>query len=328
MKVLFWGTPKYSLESLNGIIASSHEIVGAVTQPDRRRNRGKNLTYSPIKERCLELGIPIFTPNKIRENSHIKDNILALEADIYVVVAFGQILPPDILKKPIYGCWNSHASLLPKWRGAAPIQRSLLSGDNKTAVGIMFMEEGLDTGPLLMQEEIIISEFDNLYTLSERLSKLSARLLVKTLDLISNKNNIQLTPQNKLKYNTSYAKMITKEEYLIDWNNDSEYINRKIRALYPNTYSYWKGKRIKFIETLTINQLSEERLNEFSVINKLNEPNDPGTIIAILSDFAICISTSDKPLFLITAKLEGKSNSSHKSLIQQMKPFIGDQFRL
>ena len=331
MKVVFWGTPSYALESLNAIHNSEHKIIGVVSQPDKRRNRGKSLSFSPIKQRSIELDIPVFTPNNLKEESKIKDDILNLEADIYIVVAFGQILPLEILQRPVYGSWNSHASLLPRWRGAAPIQRSLMAGDIKTGIGIMFMEEGLDTGAILMQEQILIDQYDNYEVLSNKLSKLSAKLLLQTLSKLStlgrnNLSQLHLHSQDLLDEEISYAKMISKKEYLINWNNTEVEINRRVRGLYPYAYTYWKGKRLKVIECLTIDQIKYELLanNDINLTDIKNKI--PGKVIGILSNYGILILTSDNPILITKAQLEGKKINSGNSLIQQLDASIGDSF--
>jgi len=150
LRILFWGTPAYAVPTLTALVEAGHCIVGVVTQPDKRRGRGKQLMPSPVKARALELNLPVFTPERIKSDQACKDQLAALAADASVVVAFGQILPKDVLEQPPLGCWNGHGSLLPRWRGAGPIQWSILEGDAETGVGVMAMEEGLDTGPVLI----------------------------------------------------------------------------------------------------------------------------------------------------------------------------------
>ena len=140
MKIVFWVTPAYAFSSLDTLVEAGHELVGVVTQPDSRRGRGKALVPSPVKARAIELGLPVFTPERIRKEPDCQQQLAALGADVYVVVAFGQILPKEILQQPPLGCWNGHGSLLPRWRGAGPIQWSLIEGDAETGVGIMAME--------------------------------------------------------------------------------------------------------------------------------------------------------------------------------------------
>ena len=166
MKIVFWGTPKYAAENLKTIVKAGYEVIAVVTQPDRKRGRGKNLSPSPVKEAAEELSIPVYATHSISKDQKTKELLLNLKADVYLVVAFGQILPKEILDQPNLGCWNSHASLLPAWRGAAPIQWSLINDEAKTGICIMSMEEGLDTGPVIEQESTVIKDSDNLETVS------------------------------------------------------------------------------------------------------------------------------------------------------------------
>ena len=183
MKIVFWGTPKYSAENLINIVNAGHNVIAVVTQPDRKRGRGKTLSPSPVKLAAIDLDIPVFTTQAISKDQTTKEILVDLKADVYIVVAFGQILPKEILDQPKLGCWNSHASLLPIWRGAAPIQWSIINGDAKTGICIMSMEEGLDTGPVIEQEETIINDSDNLEILTNRLCNLSSKLLIKSLEI-------------------------------------------------------------------------------------------------------------------------------------------------
>ena len=184
MKIVFWGTPKYAAENLINIFNAGYEVIAVVTQPDRKRGRGKKLSPSPVKEAAIDLSIPVYATNSISKDQKTKDKLFNLKADIYLVVAFGQILPKEILDQPKLGCWNSHASLLPVWRGAAPIQWSIINDDAKTGICIMSMEEGLDTGPVIEQETTVIDDSDNLEILTNRLSNISAKLLVSSLERI------------------------------------------------------------------------------------------------------------------------------------------------
>ena len=179
MRLLFWGTPAYAVQTLSALHDAGHSIVGVVTQPDRRRGRGKQLVPSPVKQRAVELGCPVFTPERIRDDSACQLQLAELNPDASIVVAFGQILPREILQQPPLGCWNGHGSLLPRWRGAGPIQWALLEGDVETGVGIMAMEEGLDTGPVLLERKLQIGLLENADQLGERLSRLTAELMVE-----------------------------------------------------------------------------------------------------------------------------------------------------
>ena len=202
MRVIFWGTPKYSLASLDIFIKSKHEVIAVVSQPDKKRSRGNKLISSPVKSFAEQKYIKIYTPEKIRGNIDFINELKSLYCDLFIVIAYGKILPKEILEIPKFGCWNAHASLLPRWRGAAPIQWSLMKGDEFTGVGIIKMNEGLDTGDLLLEEKIKIDNNDNLDTLTEKLSILSAKLFLNATSLIeeniNKKTNSKLTKQNTL----------------------------------------------------------------------------------------------------------------------------------
>ena len=170
MRVVFWGTPEYSLRSLEALINSEHEIVAVISQPDKKRSRGNKLIPSPIKEYALKHNIPVFTPQKIKGNIEFIKTIKSLSSDLFIVIAYGKILPKEVLEIPKLYAWNAHASLLPRWRGAAPIQWALLTGDKYTGVGIMKMEEGLDTGDLLIERNLKIDKEENLNSLTKKLS--------------------------------------------------------------------------------------------------------------------------------------------------------------
>jgi methionyl-tRNA formyltransferase len=185
VKILFWGTPAYAVPSLEALVAAGHTVVGVVTQPDRRRGRGAAAVPSAVKARALELGLPVITPTRIRREPDTQQQLATLGADLSVVVAFGQLLPPEVLQQPPLGCWNGHGSLLPRWRGAGPIQWCLIEGDTETGVGIMAMEAGLDTGPVLLEGRLPIGLLDNAHQLGAQLSALTASLLVQAMPLIA-----------------------------------------------------------------------------------------------------------------------------------------------
>ena len=322
MKVLFWGTPKYAADNLIKIVNAGYEVVAVVTQPDRKRGRGNKLTPSPVKQAGLDLGIPVFATQSIRKDQNIKDILLKLKADVYVVVAFGQILPIEILEQPKLGCWNSHASLLPAWRGAAPIQWSIINDDAKTGVCIMSMEKGLDTGPVIEQEETIINDSDNLEILTHRLCNLSSELLIKSLERIKqtkglNKlkrlEQLKAIEQSSLNGNPSYARQIKKEDYLLDWNQNARKIIKKIQGLYPNAYTIFNQKRIKIIEATTIS--NKAKLHEMQNIDsKSKREFIPGEVLSISRKNGITIMTNDYPIQIKQAQLEGKKPTDSYTL--------------
>ena len=334
MKIVFWGTPIYAAENLKNIVKAGYDVIGVVTQPDRRRSRGKKMSPSPVKQTAIDLGIPVFVTQSIRNDQITKDIIIGLNADVFVVVAFGQILPNELLDQPRLGCWNSHASLLPSWRGAAPIQWSIINDDAKTGVCIMSMEEGLDTGPVIDQEETIISDTDNLEILTNRLSDISSRLLVKSLERIKhskarNKYSIlkelNAINQSNLNGKPSYARQIKKDDYLIDWNQKSRKIIKKIQGLYPNSYTIFNGKRIKILKTTTIsnNDQLNDRKNQYneSIVDKM-----PGEIIKINKNDGIVIMSNDYPVQIKYAQLEGKKPTDGYTLSNQCNLSIDNIF--
>ncbi len=326
MRIIFWGTPEYSIASLDIFIKSKHEVIAVVSQPDKKRSRGNKLISSPVKSIAVQESLKIYTPEKIRGNIDFINELKSLSCDLFIVIAYGKILPKEILEIPKFGCWNAHASLLPRWRGAAPIQWSLIKGDKFTGVGIMKMNEGLDTGDILLEEKIKIDNNDNLNTLMEKLSTLSAKLFLNATSLIEekiNKNsNFQLTKQNNLGREITYARMIEKSDYKVVWSDEALKISQKTKALYPRANTTFRGKNLKIIKIKVLS--SDEIENEkYPLISNYSKP---GVILAVIENKGIIISTKTDPIILLEAKLEGKKISSKNQLIQQLKPTVGDDF--
>lgn len=246
MKIIFMGTPDFSVGTLEALVEAGHEVVLAVTQPDRPKGRGKELQLTPVKECALKHDIPVFQPKKVREADCIEE-LRKYNADIMVVVAFGQILPKEILEMTPYGCVNVHASLLPKYRGSAPIQWVIIDGEEVTGVTTMQMDEGIDTGDMLLKTEVAIDPKETGGSLFEKLSEAGAKLCVETLKALEEKK-IHPIPQGES--TTAYAKMIQKELGNIDWSKGSAEIERLIRGLspWPSAYTNWDGKVMKIWE--------------------------------------------------------------------------------
>ncbi len=326
MRIVFWGTPEYSIASLDIFIKSKHDVIAVVSQPDKKRSRGNKLISSPVKSIAAQKFIKTFTPEKIRGNIDFINELKSLSCDLFIVIAYGKILPKEILEIPKFGCWNAHASLLPRWRGAAPIQWSLIKGDQFTGVGIMKMNEGLDTGDIFLEEKIKIDNNDNLNTLSEKLSILSAKLFLNATSLIEeniNKNtNSQLTKQNTLGREITYARMIEKSDYKVIWSTEAFKISQKTKALYPRAYTTFRGKNLKIIKIKVLS--SDEIKNEKYLL--MSNYSKPGIILAVIENEGIIISTKTDPILLLEVKLEGKNISSKNQLIQQLKPTVGDYF--
>lgn len=244
MRVIYMGTPDFAVGALEEIIKAGHEVCAVVTQPDRKSGRGQELIFSPVKEAAIKHGIDVLQPAKARDEEFIKV-LEGYKADIFVVAAYGQILPKTILEMPKYGCLNIHASLLPKYRGAAPIQWSIIDGESKTGVTIMQMNEGLDTGDMIMSETVEITAEETGGSLHDKLSECGAKLVVKAMADIEN-GTATFTPQPEMSP-TAYAAMLNKNMGKIDWSKSATEIERLIRGLspWPSAFSYLNGKTLK-----------------------------------------------------------------------------------
>ena len=329
MKILFWGTPAYAVPSLEALVQAGHELVGVVTQPDRRRGRGSALVPSAVKARSLELApeVPVFTPVRIRKDLAMQAELAALGADISVVVAFGQLLPIEVLQQPPLGCWNGHGSLLPRWRGAGPIQWSLIEGDGQTGVGIMAMEAGLDTGPVLLERSLPIGLLDTAAQLSDRLSHLTAELLVEALPRIEAagpgpeaERLLRLNVRPQAESGITLARLLTKEDYCIDWNGRALAIHRRVMGLHPGAYCSWFGKRLKLLATEPlVLRLADQLSPDAAELSRRSWPDaEPGSVLEKVRDVGLVIATSGCPLLLRAAQLEGKAASNGNALIQQL----------
>ncbi len=244
MNILFMGTPDFAKESLEAIYNAKYNIIGVVTNPDKPKGRGMKMLASPVKEFALEKNIPVFQPLKVRKNTEFIEEIKELKPDVMCVVAYGKILPKEILDIPQFGCINVHGSLLPKYRGAAPIQWAVINGDKETGITTMYMDVGMDTGDMILKEKVSIGENETTGELWDRLSKIGGELLVKTLKLIEAGN----APRTKQGEDYTIAPMLDKEMSKIDWENKTaEQIKNLIRGLNPimGAYTFVNGKKLK-----------------------------------------------------------------------------------
>ncbi len=241
-RVVFMGSPEFALPTLRTLV-SRYQVVGVVTQPDRPAGRGRALTPPPVKALALELDLPVIQPRRLREPEAM-EQLRRWSPELIVVAAFGQILRPAVLDLPRSGCINVHASLLPRWRGAAPIQSAILNGEHETGVTIMKMDPGVDTGPILSQRSLPILPNDTAGTLSARLSTLGAELLIETMPAYLD-GSLLPTPQPAS--GDTYAPMLKKEDGLLDFNQPAEHLERRVRAFnpWPGAYTLWKGEILK-----------------------------------------------------------------------------------
>lgn len=245
MKIVFMGTPDFAKDSLEAVYNAGYEILGVVTNPDKKKGRGMKMTFSPVKEFATKNNLKIYQPQKVRGNAEFIEEIKNLNPDVICVVAYGKILPKEILNIPKYGAVNVHGSLLPAYRGAAPIQWAVLNGDKKTGITTMYMDVGMDTGDMILKEEVEIGEDETTGELWERLSKIGGKLLVETLKQIENGT----APREKQGENFTMAPMLDKTIAKIDWDNKTAIeIKNLVRGLNPimGAYTFLNGKKIKF----------------------------------------------------------------------------------
>ncbi len=282
------GTPEFAVTVLEGLLNTKHEVGLVATQPDKAKNRGKKIQYTPVKEKALEHNIKVLQPEKVRGNEEFLEELKDYRPDIIVVAAYGQILPKEVLELPKYGCVNVHASLLPRLRGAAPIQRAIIEGDEETGVTIMQMSEGLDTGDMLAKESIKIGTM-NYSMLHDALAEIGARLMVHTLDLIE-EGKISPEPQDDSK--SSYAEMVFKQEGKIDFTRQPEAVERLIRGFDP-----WPGAFCEY-EDMVMKLWKAQPLCE-------NTGKEPGTIIEV-SARGIKIACGDGALLVSEIQIPGK----------------------
>lgn len=285
MRVVFMGTPDFSVPALERI-ASEHEVVAVVTQKDKPKGRGQSVSYTPVKESALKLNIPVLQPDKVKEESFVEE-LRALNPDVIVVIAFGQILSKEILDMPELGCVNVHASLLPKYRGAAPIQWAVIDGEEKSGVCTMKMDEGLDTGDIIDVEEVELDPKETGGSLFDKLATLGGELILKTLQNLEF-GNAQFVKQDDSK--STYAKKMTKDLGHIDFTKDAESIERLIRGLnpWPSAFTYLDGKVMKIWDA-----------------DVVDESGEPGTVTSEDKD-SFVIATGDKALKVNELQLEGK----------------------
>ncbi len=304
MRIIYMGTPDFAVDTLKCLADSRHEVVAVFTQPDKPQGRKQVLSAPPVKQTALELGIPVYQPEKLREKS-VVDKIIDLKPDIIVVAAYGQILSREVLDAPKYGCINVHASLLPRYRGAAPIQWSIINGDEETGITIMKMDEGLDTGDIILQERIRISEDDTADSLFDRLAVLGGPLALKAMDEIE-AGTATYTKQGE---DASYVKMIKKEMGELDFNRPAVELSRLVRGLnsWPCAYSFIKDKQLK---------IWESKAAETAVDSAV-----PGQIVSC--EGGLTVACGEGALVLTEVQLAGKKRMSASDFVRGYRDLEG-----
>ena len=301
MKIVFMGTPDFAVGALESIIEAGQEITAVVTQPDKAKGRSGQMQFPPVKECALKHGIEVFQPVKIKTEESV-NKLREYDADVFVVVAFGQLLSQEILDMPKYGCVNIHASLLPKYRGAAPIQRVIIDGEKETGVTTMRMDVGLDTGDMMLKEAVTIDEKETGESLHDKLSVVGSSLIVKTLELLEKDEIIYEKQDDSL---SCYAKMLNKELGHIDWSKRAVEIERLIRGLnsWPSAYTSFQGKTLKLWEADVRKQADDASLSAI-----------PGTVVDVTKE-EITVACGCDFLVLKELQLEGKKRMTTKEFL-------------
>lgn len=322
MRIVFMGTPDFSVPALKALVEAGHQVIAVVTQPDKPKGRGKEVQMTPVKIQAMEYGIPVYQPAKVREAFFV-EVLKGLEADVYVVIAFGQILPKAVLELPKYGCINIHASLLPKYRGAAPIQWCVIDGERETGITTMMMDVGLDTGDMLEKAVIPIEEKETGGSLHDKLSMAGGDLILSTLKKLE-EGTLVRTPQTD--EGTCYAKMLTKSLGDIDWNQGAVSIERLIRGLnpWPSAYTMWNGKTIKiWAADVIAGREAADFLSESGVPAETGTA--PGTVVC--SDKrGLVVCTGGGLLSIRELQMEGKKRMDTPAFLRGYPIPAGDVF--
>lgn len=318
MKIVFMGTPDFSVGALEALIEAGHQIVAVVTQPDKPKGRGKEVQMTPVKACAAAHDIPVFQPVKVKEADAV-EVLRGYGVDVFVVAAFGQILSDEILNMPKYGCVNIHASLLPKYRGAGPIQWAIINGEEKTGVTIMQMDRGIDTGDMLMKTEVLIGSQETGDSLHDKLAQAGARLIVEALSKIESG---EITPVKQSDDESSYAKMLHKSMGRIDWQRSAKELDCLIRGLisWPGAFTVYRGKNLKIWkeEPMTWEELSEAK----AAVPK--HDTKPGTVVYADKE-AFYVQTGDGILKIGSVQPEGKKRMEVKDFLLGYPVKVGEK---
>jgi len=321
MKILFMGTPDFARESLDNLYQAGFEICGVVTTPDRPSGRGMKLVASPVKEYAIEKKLKLFQPEKIANNTEFKDEIKALEPDLVCVVSYGVILPKSFLKIPPFGCINVHPSMLPKYRGSAPIQWAVLNGDKKTGVSIMYLDEGMDSGDIISQEEVEIGDDETTGELWNRLSTIGARMLTDAVKNIAS-GKIERIPQPN---EFTIAPMLSKEMAKIEWNDKTAAeIKNLVRGLNPimGTFTFLNSKKIKFWR---VQKFSNNEITEKYNINNIEEC-ESGTVLLANEKIGLFIKAKDGIISVLEIQGENAKRMNVTDFLRGNKIEVGEKF--
>lgn len=330
MKIIFFGTPDFAVPTLSSLLSHPEfEVVGVVTQPDKRRGRGNNLMPSPIKDVALNHSLPVWQPRRIKKDVEIIAKLREAEADVFVVVAYGQILSQEILDIPSLACVNVHGSILPKYRGAAPIQRCLYDGEKETGITTMLMDAGMDTGAMLLKSLAGISLLDNADSLGDRLSEIGADLLVETLVKLRD-GKIEAVPQNEAE--ATHAPMIKGADFVLDWSKSAIALHNQVSGFYPDCTTSFRGNSLKVIATVPVapeywlQMPADLRVLErdWLVLSQLSGAN--GEVVRVVKGLGAIVQTGDGLLLLREVQSAGKKVQSGVDFANGARLVVGEVF--
>lgn len=329
MQVIFFGTPQFAVATLENLLKHPNfEVIAVVTQPDKPRGRGRKMLPSAVKKVALEHNLSIWQPKRIKKDRETLDLLKQANADVFVVVAYGQILSSEILAMPKLGCVNVHGSILPKYRGAAPIQWSLYNGDSKTGITTMLMDKGMDTGDMLLKAETPIKLSDNAHQIAASLANQGADLSIETL-LKLEKQEIQ--PISQIDSEATYAPLIQKSDYLLDWSRTAIDLHNQIRGFFPNCVAKWQEKNLKITETFPLEEKYLDRLpKELDIMKQQWDSvagltGKPGEILHNWKNLGPIIQTGEGLLLLRQVQLAGKRSQSGWDFVNGMRVSVGDK---
>ncbi|MEH2111930.1 methionyl-tRNA formyltransferase [Nostoc sp.] len=330
MKIVFFGTPQFAVPTLEKLLNHSEfEVLAVVTQPDKRRERGNKLTPTPVKAIATAHNLPVWQPERVKKDTETLTRLKELDADVFVVVAYGQILSAKILNMPKLACINVHGSILPKYRGAAPIQWCLYNGESETGITTMLMDVGMDTGAMLQIATTPIGLLDNAQDLAERLATIGGDLLVETL-LKLERQEIQPIPQDNLA--ATYAPLIQKPDYGLDWSKSAMQLHNQIRGFYPNCTATFRNNLLKITASAPLGSIGERNLPPElqELLHKLpdlsNASNKPGVVVSIIKGIGAIVQTGEGLLLLREVQLVGKRPQSGWDFVNGTRLTVGEVF--
>lgn len=325
MKVIFFGTPQFAVPTLEQLLAHPEfEVLAVVSQPDKRRGRGNELTPSPVKAVASAHNLPVWQPARVKKDAETLSQLKSAGADVFVVVAYGQILSQEILDMPALGCINVHGSILPQYRGAAPVQWCIYNGEPQTGITTMLMDAGMDTGPMLLKASTPVGLLDNAHQLAQTLADAGAKLLVETL-LKLERQEIQPIPQDSSV--ATYAPLIKKENYWLDWSRSALNLHNQVRGFFPNCAAVFRGGQLKIVATAPLGPEYSTQLPP--ELNGLEadlpaQSGRPGEVVSIAKGLGPIIQTGDGLLLLREVQLAGKRAQSGTDFANGTRLAVGE----